>query len=340
MIFAAVLTTQAASTQSVSSVQERLDSIIVTNSYAPRKYTYSYKDGRLASETCYEKVASEWNLLYKYMFDFNADGHHIGCIDSVMRKDGWQQEYAFRNTFNADGELQQSVYHYPVKGGKQGKSVACYLYDKKKLAKIVEFDENEAELDTFQIRTFHYDKGKRKISVWSKLIKNKPESYRYEDTYDSNGNLVEQITYDLKGTDGRELSPHFKTAYKHDAAGRLAETVWRDLFKGVHEERGKAEYEYDVHGNLVQKRHFVRKGEVWDHTSTDVYIYDMNVGSEHVAGLLNLNFVCMNEPFIKSAFKNDFGVSPNKILKKVTFNSSGKEVGCATFFYSFAGNEE
>ena len=66
----------------------------------------------------------------------------------------------------------------------------------------------------------------------------------------------------------------------------------------------------------------------------------MNVGSEQVAGLQNLEFVCMNEPFIKSAFKNDFGVSPNKILKKVTFNSSGKEDGCATFFYSFAGNEE
>jgi hypothetical protein len=339
MIFAAVLTAQAASAQSVSSAQERLDSIIVTNSYAPRKYTYSYKDGRLASETCYEKAASEWSLLYKYVFDFNEDGHHIGCIDSVMRRGVWQQEYAFRNTFNADGELQQSVYHYPVKEGRQGKSVACYLYDKKKLAKIVEFDENEAGLDTFQIRTFHYDKGKRRISVWSKLIKDKPESYRYEDTYDSNGNLVEQITYDLKGTDGRELSPHFKTAYKHDAAGRLVETVCWDLFKGIQKEREKAEYEYDVHGNLVQKKHFIRKGEVWDHTSTDIYIYDMNVGSEQVAGLQNQEFVCMNEPFIKSAFKNDSGVSPNKILKKVTFNSSGKEDGSITFYYSPADKE-
>lgn len=65
----------------------------------------------------------------------------------------------------------------------------------------------------------------------------------------------------------------------------------------------------------------------------------MNVGSEQVAGLQNLEFVCMNEPFIKSAFKNDSGVSPNKILKKVTFNSSGKEDGSITFYYSPADKE-
>lgn len=108
--------------------------------------------------------------------------------------------------------------------------------------------------------TYKYDLNNNVIeNTW----KSGDVSYKY--FYDTNGNKIKDITYDING------SVSSKTQYKYDSNNNRIWSYW-EYDTGTHEEL----YTYDFNGNLIKEKyvHTHEDGEVYEHTYTYSYIYD------------------------------------------------------------------
>ena len=326
-IFVAVLTAQAASAQSVSSVQERLDSIVAFDyvSGKAKKQEYGYDTaGRVNQVLYFQQKERVWQPTNRREYFFDEEGNDTLRLISILQGGEWLIVERKSQTSQSNHRVTTFTTSY-VKGRMLNSFQTERVYgDDKQVHSETVCALQDSLYKTQVVNEFFYGTD-RKLS-WVKstdmMDDKRPRVSTTRYAYDPVGHVIRRTDSVFDGETAKEC-PRKEYTYEQGAL-RMSVTTMTFVDGGG---QVKHEYIYDRHQNLLYMQAYQMKDEAWRHTGSVSFIYDMNSlksavgGASHEANLLD------------SHYEEELKSSPHKLLSITVYGADGHKEKETLFFY-------
>ena len=243
------------------------------------KSEYTYDNHRnIITETSYDWQNDTWVPFYKYVYTYDVNENPILFLVYNWNGYEWFIYNKIENTYNAAGNLTLRLYSYW-----SGEWIPYQKFE-------YQYDSYENE-----ILYLHFDLEE---NVWVEQ-----ERATHEYTYDSNGNIIEEILHYWYWN----AYLRYKTEQGYDENGNMilqAFYIWQD---NAWEWNHTYEWQYDNNRNLIKQSYF------WpDYGGKYEYEYDNNGNTISVISSYLYENVWVTD--LKTEYEYDFSYSKKELL--------------------------